>query len=66
MITLGAVIIVHGGDFRFLLRHVKGTFPTRNPVRFRSDYCIEFLRVCLPSKASRETEKAIEAELISH
>jgi hypothetical protein len=35
MMSLGAVIIVHNGGFRFSLRHAKRTFPTRNPVRFR-------------------------------
>jgi hypothetical protein len=62
MISLGAVIIVHNGDFRFLLRHAKETFPARNSVRFRSDYWHLISTIRLPSKARRETEKAIEAE----
>jgi hypothetical protein len=62
MISLGAVIIVLSGDFRLLLRHAaKGTFPTRDPVRFRSDCRIEFREFAFRRKQA-ETEKAIDAE----
>jgi hypothetical protein len=66
MISLGAVIIVLSGDFRFLLRHAaKGLF--RHEILFASGatVLIEFREFAFRRKQA-ETEKALEAEQISY
>ena len=57
MMSLGAVIIVHNGGFRFSLRHARRTFPIRNSVRFRERlFALNFER--LPLIALRHLAQA--------